>query len=82
MTTAFEIESFHNMHLPRGGTMVDVVVTVTAGGQGHVSSHSQERSEILIVDTSGSMADGEKIRSASPRRWPPSTASPTASASD
>ncbi len=61
--TSFEIECFHNMYLPRGGTRVNVVVTVTAQGADFVASAPQDRSEILIVDTSGSM-DGDKLREA------------------
>ena len=61
----FQIESFQNEFLPQGGQVMHAVVTVCASGTGAASGPDQheERTELLIVDTSGSM-NGKKLRSA------------------
>ncbi|MFZ0249131.1 MAG: VWA domain-containing protein [Acidimicrobiales bacterium] len=61
----FQIESFQNEFLPQGGQVMHAVVTVCASGTGAASGPAQheERTELLIVDTSGSM-NGKKLRSA------------------
>ena len=64
----FQINAFHNEFLPRGARTVHALVTVTASGTGSVDAPAgagagaDERSELLIVDTSGSM-NGKKLRS-------------------
>jgi VWA domain-containing protein len=67
--TEFRIEAFHNKFLPRGARAVQAVITVTASGTGSTgasttsASAPEERSELLIVDVSGSMG-GTKLRAA------------------
>jgi hypothetical protein len=62
----FRINAFHNEFLARGARTVHALVTVTASGTGSVDAPAgagaDERSELLIVDTSGSM-NGKKLRS-------------------
>ncbi len=62
----FRITAYHNEFLPRGARTVHAIVTVTASGTGSVDASAgagtDERSELLIVDTSGSM-NGKKLRS-------------------
>ena len=62
---AFQIECFQNEFLPQDGQVMHAVVTVTASGTGAASgpARDEERTELLIVDTSGSM-NGKKLRSA------------------
>lgn len=65
----FRIEAFHNTFLPRGARAVQAVITVTASGTGSTgastasTSAPEDRSELLIVDVSGSMS-GRKLRAA------------------
>ncbi len=67
--TEFRIEAFHNSFLPRGARGVQAVITVTASGTGSTGASPasdpvpEERSELLIVDVSGSMS-GKKLRAA------------------
>jgi Mg-chelatase subunit ChlD len=64
--TEFKIEAFHNTFLPRGARNVHAVITVTASGTGSGASTAsvpEDRSELLIVDVSGSMG-GKKLRAA------------------
>ena len=59
----FSIECFQNEYLPQGAQTMHAVITVTAAGTSAVAAGvSAERSELLIVDTSGSM-NGKKLRS-------------------
>jgi hypothetical protein len=60
----FQIECFQNEYLPQGAQTMDAVLTVTASGTTGVTkdgARTQERTELLIVDTSGSM-NGSKLR--------------------
>ena len=67
--TEFRMEAFHNAFLPRGARAVHAVITVTASGTGSTgastasASAAEDRSELLIVDVSGSMS-GTKLRAA------------------
>jgi hypothetical protein len=65
--TDFQIECFQNEFLPQGGQMMHAVLTVSASGEGSGagpnSAPAEERTELLIVDTSGSM-NGKKLRCA------------------
>jgi hypothetical protein len=60
----FSAEVFQNEFLPDGGTDVHAIVSVTCTGAG-AAGHGDDggAAEIVIVDTSGSMA-GQKIRAA------------------
>jgi hypothetical protein len=59
----FEIECFQNEFLPQDGVVMHAVLTVSASGTGAAEGTGQagERTELLIVDTSGSM-NGKKLR--------------------
>jgi len=61
----FQIECFQNEFLPRGGRVMHAVLTVGASGTAAATGPevTEERTELLIVDTSGSM-NGKKLRSA------------------
>lgn len=60
----FSAEVYQNEFLPDGGTDVHAIVTVTCTGAGEAGrGEGGDAAEIVIVDTSGSMA-GEKIRAA------------------
>ena len=63
----FKIECFQNEFLPQGGQVMHAVLTVCASGTGSVGASgpvpAADRTELLIVDTSGSM-NGRKLRSA------------------
>ena len=64
--TTFAIECFQNEFLPRGADTMHAVLTVTASGtgaEGEAGVAAEDRSELLIVDTSGSMRDA-KLRAA------------------
>jgi hypothetical protein len=64
--TTFAIECFQNEFLPRGADTMHAVLTVTSSGTGaggDAGVAAEDRSELLIVDTSGSMR-GEKLRAA------------------
>ena len=51
----FTVEVYQNEYLPRDGAEVNAIVTVTSSG-GDGSGSAPEVAEIVIVDTSGSMA--------------------------
>ncbi len=59
----FEAEVFQNEYLAAGGEVVDAVVTVTSSGGVSVAASSGEAVEVIVIDTSGSMAGdrGRKI---------------------
>ncbi len=59
------IEVFQNPYLPRRGTTVDVIVTVSTAGLGAAARDvAPERAEVILVDCSGSMGKPwRKIRS-------------------
>jgi von Willebrand factor type A C-terminal domain/von Willebrand factor type A domain len=62
----FQIECFHNEFLPQDGEVMHAVLTVSASGTGGVEADTgpaDGRTELLIVDTSGSM-NGKKLRAA------------------
>ena len=65
----FDIECFQNEFLPAGGTLMNAVITVTARGTSSAAGHegpgqdSEQRAEVLILDTSGSMK-GAKLAAA------------------
>jgi von Willebrand factor type A domain/von Willebrand factor type A C-terminal domain len=65
-TLACAIEVFQNPYLPRGGTTVDVIVTISAAGFRETARDVvTERAEVILVDCSGSMGKPwRKIRSA------------------
>ena len=60
----FTIECFQNEYLPAGASQMHAVITVTAsggsplGGPSRTPNRLQDRIEIIILDTSGSMHDG------------------------
>ena len=57
--TQFSAQVFQNEFLAAGGTDVHAIVTVTCTGAGQAGqSGAGEAAEIVIVDTSGSMANG------------------------
>jgi len=59
----FTIECFQNEYLTRGAETMHAVITVTAAGtSAFTGAATTDRSELLIVDTSGSM-NGKKLRS-------------------
>jgi hypothetical protein len=64
--TTFTAETYQNEYLPEGTTEVNAIVTVTAtGGGGRAADGPVRAAEIVIVDTSGSMAvPKRKIRAA------------------
>ena len=63
----FELQGFHNAYLAAGQQDIDAIITVTTGGEveGSVApvSAAAPPTEVIIVDTSGSM-EGEKLREA------------------
>jgi hypothetical protein len=60
----FSAEVYQNEFLPDGGTDVHAIVSIVCSGAGEAGRGSDgDASEIVIIDTSGSMA-GEKIRAA------------------
>jgi hypothetical protein len=59
--TSFSIECFQNQFLPEGGDEMHAVLTVTASGTGSGPATAEERSELILVDCSGSMS-GKKLR--------------------
>ncbi|HXN62461.1 MAG TPA: VWA domain-containing protein [Acidimicrobiales bacterium] len=65
--TEFRIECYQNEFLPRHGQVMNAVVTVTGTGTGSAGAMAMatdtERSELFIVDASGSMS-GKKLRAA------------------
>jgi VWA domain-containing protein len=55
----FQLSVHQNEYLPRAGTQVDAIITVTAGRarSGSDGRHrSPERAEVILIDCSGSMA--------------------------
>jgi hypothetical protein len=59
----FTIDCFQNEYLPQGAQMMHAVLTITAAGTTALAAEAvTDRSELLIVDTSGSM-NGKKLRS-------------------
>jgi hypothetical protein len=65
-TAPFSAETFQNEYLASGLDTVDAVVTITASGElGPVSGTvAHDRAEIIVIDTSGSMGAGRKLRAA------------------
>jgi hypothetical protein len=65
--STFELQGFHNAYLAAGQQDIDAIITVTTGGEAEGSvvpvSSTAAPTEVIIVDTSGSM-DGEKLREA------------------
>lgn len=60
----FSAEVYQNEFLPDGGTDVHAIVSIACTGAGEAGRGAEgDAAEIVIVDTSGSMA-GEKIRAA------------------
>lgn len=60
----FTVDAYQNEYLPAGGTEVNAIVTVTSDGSGGPSG-PPVAAEIVIVDTSGSMAaPAAKIKAA------------------
>ena len=55
--STFDVQTFQNEYLPRDGSEVNAIVTVTCrgGGGGAVVPIPQQRAEVIIVDVSGSM---------------------------
>ena len=55
--STFDAQTFQNEYLPRDGSEVNAIVTVTCsgGGGGAVVPIPQQRAEVIIVDVSGSM---------------------------
>lgn len=56
-------EVFQNEYLAAGADVVDAVVTVTSSGGVHIAGNTGESVEVIVIDTSGSMAGdrGRKI---------------------
>lgn len=61
--TSFSIDCFQNEFLPRGGNEMSALLTVSATGTSSGPATVEERSELIVVDCSGSMS-GKKLRSA------------------
>jgi hypothetical protein len=59
----FSMECFYNEYLSDGSSYVDAIVTVNCSGAGPKVTGSNEASEVIIVDVSGSMT-GRKISEA------------------
>src|ERR1700722_12772071 len=61
----FQIECFQNEFLPQDGDVMHAVLTVSVSGAGAEvdAGVADGRTELLIVDTSGSM-NGKKLRAA------------------
>lgn len=64
--TGFSAQVFQNEFLPAGAEVVDAVVTVQSFGDGAAPRTTAPSTEILIIDTSGSMSEegGRKLRGA------------------
>ena len=54
--STFTTECDQNEYLPLGGSEVNAIVTVTSDGVARRDGSQPEAAEIVIVDTSGSMA--------------------------
>ena len=66
-TAPFTAETFQNEYLAAGVDTVDAVVTVAAAGHPDESAavvHANDRAEVIIFDTSGSMGAGRKMHAA------------------
>jgi len=77
----FTIEAFQNEYLPEGHNVMDAVITVTAAGTSTVAGLDSaragaERSEVIIIDTSG-RCTARSYAKHKRRRRRPSTACPT-----
>jgi von Willebrand factor type A C-terminal domain/von Willebrand factor type A domain len=53
--TTFTAEIYQNEYLPRGGSEVGAIVTVTGSGEPGTAGRRPDAAEIVIVDCSGSM---------------------------
>ncbi len=62
----FTLESFFNPYLPVGGSRLDAIITVTAGDttSGPVQTARKAKAVAYLIDVSGSMADGNKLKMA------------------
>jgi hypothetical protein len=61
--STFTTEIYQNEYLPAGGSDVNAIVSITSAGEnGH--GPAPEAAEIVLVDTSGSMATSRKLRAA------------------
>ena len=66
-TAPFTAETFQNEYLAAGVDTVDAVVTVAAAGHPDASAPvvvANDRAEVIIFDTSGSMGAGRKMQAA------------------
>ncbi|MET0145081.1 MAG: VWA domain-containing protein [Ilumatobacteraceae bacterium] len=57
----FAVEAYQNEYLPRGGTDVHAVLTVTATGDGADGGIARPSAIVLIIDSSGSMGWDNKL---------------------
>ena len=59
----FTVESFFNPHLALGASRLDVIITATAHEAAGSSGQSarQKKAVAYLVDTSGSMENGNKL---------------------
>lgn len=62
--SAFTVETFQNEYLPEGGGEVNAIVTVTSDEAAGRSVSGTDATEIIIVDTSGSMGSGGRMPAA------------------
>lgn len=60
----FSTTIYQNEFLPDGGTDVQAIVSVRCTGAGSAGSSGQEAGEIVIIDTSGSMSEDDRIEAA------------------
>src|SRR5260370_37267550 len=57
----FTVESYFNPFLPLGGKRIDAVLTVSCENEGVQVASSQDRAIQLLLDTSGSMDNGNRM---------------------
>jgi hypothetical protein len=63
----FTAETFQNEYLASGADAVDAVVTVAAAGEASAAPAApvaNQRAEVIVIDTSGSMGGGRKMQAA------------------
>jgi hypothetical protein len=63
--TTFQSEVSYVEYLPRGGTEVNAIISITAIGGADAAGRNVDAAEVIVVDVSGSMGyPPDKIREA------------------